>query len=84
MIDTLTVSGVDDSCLCYKPLHIDNGPTLHYWFAYLGDTRCGGVVEDEPGAAELTMVLEDSDSTFYARAGTSDVLADKLNEDQEH
>ena len=58
---------------------------LHYWFTYLGDTRCGGILEastDDDNSKEFTMVVEDSDATFYARNGTSDALADHLNEIQ--
>jgi hypothetical protein len=65
----------------YKPIVGPKGLTLHYWYTYLGDTRCGGVVEEGSSKANTyTMVIEDADATFYARNGTSAEASERLNE----
>jgi hypothetical protein len=71
----------DDGSVGYRPIDFSNGLQLHFWFTYLGDTRSGGVFEENSG--ELTMVLEDHDSAFYACNGTSDELADHLTAQEE-
>ncbi len=61
---------------------MQGGPILHYWFTFLGDTRCGGILEGNNGQdndSEYTLVVEDSDSEFYPRNGTSEELAARLN-----